>query len=179
MQSNSADDQDNLVLRFQIMVINTKELNKLLEDKDFDGITLQISQELGNNKSSQDNLTFKLIAYKHFASKKKQEQITDASFFANFSEAHLYKDVPVGDDGLVSHFGNLKLTRAAMQEDGDSGKHPYLVISPEHGTGEFESYIVCTAFFTDDLNASPPSMSLTRGITRGGGKVIINPSPPA
>ena len=177
MQSNSEDNQENSVLKFKIMVINTKELNKLLEDKDFDGITVQVSQELGNNKSLKDSHTFKLIAYKHFASKKKQEQIIDPAFFATRSDSQLYKNVQVGDDGVVSHFGNLKLTRAAMEEGIDNSKHAYLVISPEHGTGEFESYIVCNTFYTDDLNASPPSMSLSRGSTPGG--KVINPSPPA
>lgn len=176
MQSESANGSNKSVLKFKVMVIDTGELNKVLEDEDFDGITLQLSQAIGGSASG-DSHKFRFIAYKHFSSKKKQEQITDPKFFANDNE--IYKDVEIGGDGFTSHFGNLKLTRSDMKENVDTDEYPYLVLSPDHGTGDYENYIIFHALYTDNLDVVQPQ-ALSRGVTgRPGGGKVINPSPPA
>ena len=159
-------------------------MKKILEDKDFDGITLQVSQAINNN-TPQDKHKFKLIAYKHFSSKKKQEQSTDSNFFVNNDGTETYKEVELGDDGLTSHFGNLKLMRAELNEDIDPKEYPYLMLWPEEGTGDYENYIIYQVFYTDSLKASPPhKQALSRGIssatgTKSVGLKPLNPSPPA
>ncbi len=180
MSSDSGTNQGPQVLKLKVMVVNTSELKKLLEDQDFDGITLQLSQAIGSRSTDNDDgHKFMFIAYKHFSSKKKQEQITDPKFFADNNKTEIFKDVEIGGDGVMSHFGNLKLTRGDMKEDVDTSQYPYLVLSPEHGTGEHENYIVCKAFYTDNLNDSPaPTQSLSRGMTPVK-PFGINPSPPA
>ncbi len=183
MEDDSVSDNDKTFIKFKVMIINTLELKKVLEDKDFDGITLQLSQAIGSASSGTgDNHKFRFIAYKHFSSKKKQEQITDPKFFADNNGTEIFKDVEIGDDGIMSHFGNLKLTRADMKEEIDTNEYPYLVLSPDHGTGEYENYIVFHPFYTDDLNASPPqTQALSRGLSTAKSIAIkgINPSPPA
>ncbi|MDQ6763750.1 MAG: hypothetical protein M3015_14135 [Bacteroidota bacterium] len=175
MQSESAGDSKSTI-KFQVMVINTVELNKVLEDPDFDGITLQLSQAIGNNASGGDH-KFKFIAYKHFSSKKKQEQITDPKFFASNNET--YKDVEIGDS-FTTHFGNLKLTRGDMKENVDTDEYPYLILSPDHGTGDYANYIIFHVLYTDNLNAAQPQPpALSRGMSSPGGSKVINPSPPA
>ncbi len=179
--SESETEQDTSVLKFKVMVIDTKELKKILEDKDFDGITLQVSQAINNN-TPQDKHKFKLIAYKHFSSKKKQEQITDANFFVNNDGTETYKEVELGDDGVTSHFGNLKLRRSDLKEEADTSVYPYLVLWPEEGTGDYENYIVYEAFYTNDLKAAPPhKQTLSRGVSTSSTMSLkpINPSPPA
>ncbi len=183
MESQTGRDNGKAILRFKVMIINTAELKKVLEDADFDGITLQLTQAIGNlsagNNASDGKHTFGFIAYKHYSSKKKQEQITDPKFFADNNKTEIFKDVEIGGDGVMSNFGNLKLTRGDMKEDVDTIQYPYLVLSPEHGTGEHENYIVCKAFYTDKLNDSPaPAQSLSRGMTPVK-PFGINPSPPA
>ncbi len=182
MQSESGTDNDKAILKFKVMVINTSELKSLLEDEDFDGITLQLSHEIGvasNGGKPQDTHTYKFIPYKHFSSKKKQEKITDSRFFAN-AGSEISKNIEIGSDGLMSHFGNLKVTRAEIGEDVDATKSPFFVLSPEHGTGEHENYIVCKAFYTDNLsNLLPHTQGLSRGLTSGTKPIGINPSPPA
>ncbi|MEO8112303.1 MAG: hypothetical protein ABI594_19805 [Ginsengibacter sp.] len=164
------------------MIINTGELNKVLEDKDFDGITLQLSQVIGGSASADDH-KFRFIAYKHFSSKKKQEEITDAKFFVNDNGNEIFKDIEIGGDGFTAHFGNLKLTRADMKENADTKEFPYLVLSPDHGTREYENYIVFHAFYTDklsDARLQPQVQPLSRGFSIAGAtSKIIKPSPPA
>ncbi len=171
--------QTGPILRFKVMVINTTELKKVLEDEDFDGITLQFSQVIGNasngNNTSDSKPTFAFLAYKHFASRKKQELITDPKFF---NGTEIFKNVEIGGDGVMSHFGNLKLTRSDLKEDIDTSKFPFLVLSPEHGTGDHANYVVCKAIYTDNLNdAQPQPQSLSRGVPVK--SIGINPSPPA
>ncbi|MEO6288481.1 MAG: hypothetical protein ABIO76_01095 [Ginsengibacter sp.] len=177
MQSHSETGQDNSV-KFELMILDTKELKNLLEDQDFDGITLQVSQAIDNN-TPQDKHQFKLIGYKHFASKKKQEQITDPKFFANNNGTKIYKDLEIGGDGVIGHFGNMKLTRKEMTEDIDTNEYPFLVVSPEHGTGDHKDYIVCNAYYTKDFNAPPPqTQALSRGLSSTK-SISVKPSPPA
>ncbi|MEO8567727.1 MAG: hypothetical protein ABI419_01280 [Ginsengibacter sp.] len=181
MQTEPGTDNAKATLKFKITVINTVELQKVLEDEDFDGITLQLSHEIATaspGNSSQDTHSYRFIPYKHFSSKKKQEKITDPNFFANNNGNEISKDIGIGDEGLMSHFGNLKVTRAEMKEGVDATKFPFFVLSPERGSGEHENYIVCKAFYTDDLNnLSPHTQSLSRGVPIK--SIGINPSPPA
>ncbi len=178
MQHESANASDKSSIKFKVMIINTGELNKVLEDKDFDGITLQLSQAIGG-----DNHQFRFIAYKHFSSKKKQEEITDPKFFASNNGDEIFKDIEIGGDGFTTHFGNLKLTRADMKENVDTAEFPYLVLSPDHGTGDYENYIVFHAFYTDkisDAGPQPQVQPLSRGFsTAGVNSIVIKPSPPA
>ena len=164
------------------MIINTNELNKALEDKDFDGITLQLSQVIGSSASADDH-KFRFIAYKHFSSKKKQEEITDPNFFVNDDGNEIFKDIEIGDDGFTTHFGNLKLTRADMKENADTDEFPYLVLSPDHGTGDYENYIVFHAFYTNKLSDARPQpqvQALSRGVSIATStSKVIKPSPPA
>ncbi len=175
MQSESANGSNKSAIKFKVMIINTGELNKLLEDEDFDGITLQLSQAIGGSATG-DSHKFSFIAYKHFSSKKKQEQITDPKFFVNDNE--IYKDVEIGGDGFTSHFGNLKLTRADMKENVDTDEYPYLILSPDHGTGEYENYIIFNVLYAANLTAAQPQ-PLSRGVASPRGGKVINPSPPA
>ncbi len=171
---------DKATLKFKVMIIKTAELKKVLQDPDFDGITLQLSQTIGNssNGASDSKPTYGFIAYKHYASRKKQEQITDPNFFADNNGAEVIKDVEIGGDGLMAHFGNLKFTRADMKEDIDTAKFPFLILSPEHGTGDHANYITCKAIYTDNLkDAAPQPQSLSRGVPIK--SIGINPSPPA
>ena len=60
MESQTGRDNDKAILRFKVMIINTAELKKVLEDADFDGITLQLTQAIsnpaaGNNASEEDD----------------------------------------------------------------------------------------------------------------------------
>ncbi len=167
--------ESNSVMKFKKMVIDTTELKKLFDDADFDGLTLQVSQELGANSPNEDQHKFKLIAYKHFSSRKKQEKITDPAFFVSKEGVNLYTELKMGNDGVVSHFGNMKLTRADMNESIETAQFPYLIITPQHGSGDFENYIVCTAVYSNEVNAE------TAGLSRGFSKktVAMNPSPPA
>lgn len=173
---------DKSTLKFGIMVINTAELKKLLQDdSDFDGITLQISRGTvgANGNGSAGQPIFRFIAYKHYASKKKQEMITDPKFFATGSDTEMVKTIEVGE-GAMSHFGNLKLTRANLDEDIDTSKFPFLVLTPELGTGDHENYIVCKASYAESLNATAAQpQSLSRGVIGGIKSIGINPSPPA
>lgn len=182
MQSESANGSDKSSIKFKVMIINTGELNKVLEDKDFDGITLQLSQVIGGNASGDDH-KFRFIAYKHYSSKKKQEEITDPKFFANDNGDEIFKDIEIGGDGFTTHFGNLKLTRADMKENADTEEFPYLVLSPDHGTGDYENYIVFHAFYTDKISDAQPQsqpQSLSRGFSvAGASSKVIKPSPPA
>ena len=178
MQTEPGTGNAKAHLKFKITVINTGELQKVLEDEDFDGITLQLSHEIStasNGSGSQDTHSYRFIPYKHFSSKKKQEKITDPKFFAG---TEISKDIEIGNEGLMSHFGNLKVTRAEMNEGIDATKFPFFVLSPEQGSGKHENYIVCKAFYTDDLNnLSPHTQSLSRGVPIK--SIGINPSPPA
>jgi hypothetical protein len=91
----------------------------------------------------------------------------------------------VGDDGVTSNFGNLKLMRIELNEDIDTTEYPYLMLWPEEGTGDYENYIVYQVFYADSLNTSPPhKQTLSRGITATANTKSIalkplNPSPPA
>lgn len=180
MQAEPGTGNAKAALKFKVTVINTAELKKILEDEDFDGITLQLSHEIGaaSNGNAQAANTFGFIPYKHFSSKKKQEQITDPKFFAENNG--MTKDIAISDDGFMSHFGNLKVTRAEIKEDVDASKFPFFVLSPERGSGDFENYIVCKAYYTDTLNnIMPQTQSLSRGVIGGIKSIGINPSPPA
>ena len=164
---------DSAALKFSIMVINTSELKKVLQnDSDFDGITLQVSQGAANGQP-----IFRFIAYKHYASKKKQEMIIDPEFFATGNGTEMFKTIEVGDDAM-SHFGNLKLTRTSLDEGIDTSKFPFLVLTPGLGTGDHENYIVCKASYAETLDAPPQAQSLSRG-GPGIKPIGINPSPPA
>ncbi len=171
----SATGDGTSVMKIKVMVINTKELKKLFDDKDFDGITLQFSQAFGNSHILQ------FIAYKHFSSRKKQEQITDPGFFVNDKGNDLYKEIEISEEGVTSHFGNLKLTRVDMKEDIDTDEFPYLILSPQHGTGEYENYIICNPFYSNEIKESPaPVQALSRGVPAVSSLAIktVNPSPP-
>lgn len=182
MQSQTGADHANSVLKYKVMIIDTAELKKLLEDKDLDGITFQFSQAIVN--SPQDRPKLKLIAYKHFPGKR-SEQITDPKFFIEKNDPDFFKEIEVGDDGVTSHFGNLKLMRAELNEDIDTSEYPYLMLWPEEGTGDYENYIIYEVFYTDSLKASPPhKQTLSRGIaplsdTKSLALRTLNPSPPA
>ena len=182
MQSQTGTDFPNAVLKYKVMVIDTAELKKLLEDKDMDGITFQFSQDIVN--SPQDRPKLKLIAYKHFPGRK-SEQIRNSKFFIERDDASSFKEIEVGDDGVTSHFGNLKLMRGELNEDIDTTEYPYLMLWPEEGTGDYDNYIIYQVFYTDSLNTSPPhKQSLSRGLTSTTNTKSIalkplNPSPPA
>ncbi len=180
MHAEPGTDNAKATLKFKVMVINTSELKKILEDDDFDGITLQLSYEIGtaSNGNAQAANTFGFIPYKHFSSRKKQEQITDPKFFAENNG--ITKDIAISGDGFMSHFGNLKVTRAEIKEDVDASKFPFFVLSPERGSGDFENYIVCNAYYADNLNDQMPhTQSLSRGVAGNIKSIAINPSPPA
>ncbi|MEP7253427.1 MAG: hypothetical protein ABI683_13635 [Ginsengibacter sp.] len=182
METESGVANDKAALKFGIMVINTAELKKVLQDdSDFDGITLQVSRVMSGatNGTGAGQPTFRFIAYTHYASRKKQEMISDPKFFATGTE--MFKTIEAGDES-TSHFGNLKLTRANLQEDIDTNQFPFLVLTPELGTGDHENYIVCKAAYAESLDAATPA-SQSQSLSRGGGgglkSIGINPSPPA
>ena len=181
MSADSGTNQGPQVLKLKVMIINTSELEKLLEDEDFDGITLQLSHAIGNRSiDNDDGHRFMFIPYKHFSSKKKQEQISDKKFFSDGAE--MYKEIEIGGGGIVSHFGNLKITRGDMEENIDTDEYPYFILTPEHGTGEYENYIVCNASYAanlDNLGAQPQALSRGLATAKSTGSKVINPSPPA
>jgi hypothetical protein len=179
MQSQTGSDSANAVLKYKVMIIDTAELKKLLEDKDLDGITFQFSQDIVN--SPQDRPKLKLIAYKHFPGRR-SEQITNPKFFVEKNDPDFFKEIEVGDDGVTSHFGNLQLRRSDLKEEADTSAYPYLVLWPEEGTGDYNNYIVYEAFYTNNLNDTPPhKQTLSRGVSTSSTMSLkpINPSPPA
>lgn len=177
-QSHAANDASASV-KYRAMVISTPVLKRILEDTNMDGITFQFSQAM--RKVGESSHTLQLIAYKHFPGRR-SEVISDADFFVEANNPSSTLEVEIGDDGITSHFGNLKLMRSELNEDIDTLEYPYLFLWPGHGEGEYENYIVYEVFYANDLGAAPvQKKNLTRGVSSS--KTVslsnLNPSPPA
>lgn len=166
-------------VKYRAMVISTPVLKEILKDTNMDGITFQFSQAM--RKVGESSHTLQLIAYKHFPGRR-SEVISDADFFVESKNPNSNLEVEIGDDGITSHFGNLKLMRSELNEDIDTREYPYLFLWPGHGEGDYENYIVYQVFYASDLDAAPVAEKrLTRGVSPANIRSLsnLNPSPPA
>ncbi len=178
MQTESKTTNESAMLKYKVMVIDTAVLKSILMDKDVDGITFTFSQAV--RKFGDNNHSLRLVAYKHFSGRK-SEEISNPDFFVKSESPEAYHNVEIGDKGITTHFGNLKLRRDDLNVDIDTNDYPYLFLWPTHGDDEYDGYIEYKVFYSSGLDASLDGpKTLSRGFSANMLALKnLNPSPPA